>query len=80
MPGESKFKVWLRGAFRSKTIRVAVLQAVGGVVVAVLGGNPITLKIGLGMVAKSLVDAGLRNSTNESLTDKGEAATDPGTP
>lgn len=62
----SPFRVWLRGALRSKTVRLAIAQAVLGIL-----AMPVITPVGAAVViAKSAADVALRSATKESLQEK----------
>lgn len=63
----NRFRLWLRGALRSKTVRMALLQGLAGIL-----AMPVITPAGAAVVlAKSAIDIGLRNATDESLEEKG---------
>lgn len=62
----SPFTKWLRGNLKSKTVRLALIQAAAAVLAL-----PVITPAGAALViGKSVVDIALRNATDESIEDK----------
>jgi hypothetical protein len=57
------YKAW----YKSKTIRIAFLQAVLGILTAILATNPELKAVGAVALIKSAIDMALRYVTNESI-------------
>jgi len=55
----------MKSAWASKTVGVAVLQAVAGVLAALVSANPTLVTVGWVMVVKSVLDVALRFVTVE---------------
>ena len=57
-------------ALKSRTIQLAILQALSGLIIALLAEFPEADAAGVLLIAKSLLDIVLRADTNSAIKDK----------
>lgn len=64
-PGGGEVIETVKQYLRSKTVRVAVAQAVAGIIMAIVASDPKLQAVGAGAIIKSVIDVFLRSITSE---------------